>query len=326
LNLRRHRAELIVYVLGCALVPAGLFAYVAGHRALAAAFDDVVRFTAGRYASIQSVPFGYGGQNPPLKYLFPLVALLTLLTVARDWRGCFRDRVLWQCVAFAFAGFAGCFPRPDLAHIAFAVPLVCPLLACCLTRLGQPLRPVWWQYRYLVAAAAGIVIGLFAPSALYLLQLSQKALRAETVPTPRGSVAFFGQPGAPQLLGRIEATPSEDAYFFYPLLSMLPFLTAREQVSKYDVFVPGYTLPSQYQDACVSVMRHATWVVIDRRGTNSKVLKQVFPAMPDVEPQETKRFEQALDDGFELVAREGAFELRRRRDSINQTVCADIAE
>ena len=77
-NLRRHRAELIAYVLGCALVPAGLFAYLAGHHALAAAFDDVIRFTAQRYAPIQSVPFGFGGQNPPLKYLFPLAALLTV--------------------------------------------------------------------------------------------------------------------------------------------------------------------------------------------------------------------------------------------------------
>ena len=107
---------------------------------------------------------------------------------------------------------------------------------------------------------------------------------------------------------------------------MLPFLTAREQVSKYDVFMPGYTLPSQYQDACISVMRHASWVVIDRRWTDPNVLKQAFPAMRDAEPQETKRFEQALDGGFELVAQEGAFELRRRREGISDTVCAGIAE
>ena len=62
LNRRRHRAQLIAYVLGCALVPAGLLAYVIGHHALAAAFDDVIRFTVGRYAAIQSVPFGFGGQ------------------------------------------------------------------------------------------------------------------------------------------------------------------------------------------------------------------------------------------------------------------------
>jgi hypothetical protein len=145
------------------------------------------------------------------------------------------------------------------------------------------------------------------------------------VPTPRGDVAFFEQFGAPELLARIAATPSGDAYFFYPLLSMLSFLAAREQASKYDVFTPGYTLPSQYQDACISVMRHASWVVIDRRMTDPNIRKQMFPTLQDAEPQETKRFEQALDRGFELVA-PGPLELRRRRDGIGDALCAGIAE
>ena len=142
-----------------------------------------------------------------------------------------------------------------------------------MTRLTQRWRPAWWRYRYLVVVVAGVVIGLCATSVLYFLRISQEALRGEIVPTPRGSVALFGQPGVPELLARIAATPSGDAYFFYPYLPMLPFLAAREQVSKYDVFIPGYTLPSQYQDACISVMRHASWVVIDRRLTDPKVLK-----------------------------------------------------
>ena len=324
LNLRRHRAQLIAYVLGCALAPAGLLAYVVGHHALAAAFDDVIRFTAERYAPIQSVPFGYEGQNLPLQYLFQLAALLTLLVCARDWRTCLRDHLLWPCAAFALAGFVGCFPRPDIAHIGFAAPLACPLLACCMTRLTQRWRPAWWRYRYLVVVV--VVIGLCARPAVYFLRKSQAALRVEIVPTPRGGVAFFGAPGVPELLARIAATPSGDAYFFYPYLSILAFLTAREQVSKYDLFMPGYTLPSQYQDACISVMRHASWVVIDRRLTDPNVLKQMFPAIRDAEPQEKKRFEQALDGGFELVAQEGTFELRRRREGISDTVCAGIAE
>src|SRR5262249_28462420 len=82
LNLRRHRAELIVYVLGCSLAPVGMLSYVVGHDALAAAFDDVIRFPAEQYASIQSVPFGSGFGFGPLKYLFPLAALLTLLVCA----------------------------------------------------------------------------------------------------------------------------------------------------------------------------------------------------------------------------------------------------
>jgi hypothetical protein len=327
LSLRRHQAELIVYVLGCALAPIGLLAYVVEHHALSAAFDNVIRFTATRYTPMQRVPFGFGGEfgfggpNPPLKYLFPLAALLALLVCARDWRACLRDRLLWHCTAFGLAGFLGCFPRPDIAHIAFAAPLACPLLACCMTRLTQRWRPAWWRYRYVVAG-----IAFCAPSAIFFAWVSQVALHAEKLQMPRGSVAFFGPAGLTELLTRIVATPSGDAYFFYPLNSMLPFLTAREQVSKYDVFFPAYTLPSQYQDACISVMRHAVWVVIDRRGTDVKLLKQSFPAMGDAKPQEAKRFEQALDGGFELVTQEGVFELRRRREGISDTICAGITE
>jgi hypothetical protein len=325
LVLRRHRAELIIYVLACSLAPVGLLAYVAWHHALAAAFDDVILFAAVRYVPVQGVPFGSGVGNPFLVFLFPLAALLTLLVCARDWRTCLRDRVLFPCAAFALAGFVGCFPRPDITHIAFAAPLACPLLACCMTRLAQHWEPTWWRYRYLAAVVAGVVIGLFVFSGVYFLQVCQVALREKIVLTPRGSVRLIGSP-AQELLARIAQTPSGDSYFFYPYLSMLSFLSGREQVSKYDIFVPGYTLPSQYQDACISVMRHASWVVIDRRLTDPIVMKQLFPAIPDADPQTKRRFEQALDGGFELAAQEGTFELRHRREGIGDAVCADIAE
>jgi uncharacterized membrane protein YwzB len=83
------RRQLSAYVLGSALIPICLLVYVIGQGALAAAFDDVIVFTATRYWRIQSVPFGtfVAGENlRPLKYLFPLVALLTLITCVRDWR------------------------------------------------------------------------------------------------------------------------------------------------------------------------------------------------------------------------------------------------
>jgi len=253
------------------------------------------------------------------------VALLTFLVCVRNYSNCLRDGLLWSCAAFALAGFLGCFPRPNIAHIAFAAPLACPLLALSMTRLIQWWRPTWWRYRYLVVVVAGVVIGLCALSVLIFLQISQHALRAQILPTPRGGAAFF-EPGVDGLLPRIAATPSRDVYFFYPFASMLPFLTAREQVSKYDVFMPGYTLPSQYHDACLSVMQHASWVIIDRRWTDPTFLKRRFPAMRDAQPQETKRFEQVLDAGFELAALEGAFELRRRREGVNDSACAGIAD
>ena len=266
LNIRRYAVELIAYVIGCVLLPAGLFAYVVWTDALDAAFDDVMRFTAERYASIQGVPFGYfaDAQNRPLGYLFPLAAVLALVMYVTNWRTCVSDRLLQSCAAFSFAGLVGCFPRPDIVHIAFGAPLACPLLAYCTTYLTQE-----WHtpYRYMLAAA---VIGLCAPSAQSYWWILEKAVLAEFVPTPRGDVAFFGSAAkAPELLKQIAATPSGDAYFFYPYMPLLPFLTARAHVASYDIFMPGYTTPSQYYDACVSVMRYALWIVIDRRWTVS---------------------------------------------------------
>ena len=48
--------------------------------------------------------------------------------------------------------------------------------------------------------------------------------------------------------------------------------------------------------------------------------------MRELQPLDTKKFEQALETGFELVAQEEKlkFELRRRVRGIDDTVCADI--
>jgi hypothetical protein len=327
LNLRRHPAQLIAYGLGCALPPVGALAYLIRHDALAAAFQDVIVNTVERYTDVNHVPFGFGLSHPfdyPFEYLFPLAALLTLLVCILDWRAFLRDRLLWTCAAFGLAGFLGCFPRPNIHHIAAAAPLACPLLLRCISRLTR--WPAWRPHSYAVVVSASLVIGFCAPNVVYFAWLSKKALNEEIVPTPRGRVAFYKQPGAAELLALIATTPASDAYFFYPLDSMLSFLSAREQVSKYDLFLPEYTTPTQYQDTCMSVMRHASWVVIDRQMNDANLLKQSFPALRDAEPQEKRRFEQALNNGFKLVAQEGAFELRRRRSSLSDTLCSGIAK
>jgi len=317
---RRQRPKLIAYVLGSALIPICLLGYVIAQGTLAAAFDYVIVFTATRYVPIASVPFGYfmNDQNWPLKYLFPVVALLTLVVCIRDWRTSLHDRVFRTCVAFGLAGFIGCFPRPDMAHIAFATPLVCPLLAYCTNRIIASWPP---KYRYALAA---LVISLGIPSAFVFSYFAYTALREDLVATPRGRVTLFYE-GTQELMARIAAAPSSDRYFFYPHMPMLPFLTAREHVSKYDLFYPGWTTPSQYQEACISVLRNASWLVIDRT-RDLRRLRLSFPRMPDAAPPETKRFELALQSGFEFVARDGAFELRRRVKTADETLCAGIAE
>ena len=151
-------------------------------------------------------------------------------------------------------------------------------------------------------------------------------MEAKVVLTPRGGVSVFGYPGLPELLARIAATPATDGYLFYPYVPTLPFLTERQQVSAYDIFMPGYTRPSQYQNACLSAVRDATWVVIDRTWTDPDLLKHFFPAMRDANPPEKARFERALADGFALVARQGTFQLLHRRAGITDAIVPDICK
>ena len=79
---------LIVYLIGCALAPAGLVFYVGSTHALVPAFNDVIRFTAEQYSSIQWIPFTWGDspQRHPLVYVFPAAALLLAAMFLVGWR------------------------------------------------------------------------------------------------------------------------------------------------------------------------------------------------------------------------------------------------
>jgi hypothetical protein len=319
--MRRHRAALLSYVLACALVPVSLLLWLAWNHSLVAAFDDVILWTATRYASIQGLPYGHWAneRNAELLFVFPLAAVLALAVYVRDRQAGLRDPILAPGVAFGLAGFVGCYPRPDIFHIAFEIPLVCPLLAYCIIRLSET-----WRAAYR-AVAFGILAGLLARKLLLVLWIAQFTSSLAVTPTPRGGLAIFGLDGASQMLARISALPPGDRWFFYPFIPLMPFLSGREDVAKYDVLAPGYSLPSQYQETCASVIRHADWVVIDRLGTDPVELKYTFPMMRDPQPPESRAFEQVLDSGFEFVARDGRYELRHRREGVSDMVCGGVA-
>ena len=326
LNLREHKAQLSAYLFGCALAPAAILVYLLQHHTLVPAFDEVVRYTATHYTSINSVPWGFSPgvfYSRPLKYVFGIAALLMLAACAYDWRAALSSRRLRLCAAFALAGFLGCFPRPDITHISTALPLSLPLIAYSSTRLTQSWRPL---YRY---AAVAVLIGLYANSFLEFKVPVGQALRADVVSSPRGEVAVLGpftqKRGLSELLAAIAATPSGDAYLFYPYDAMLAFLAGREQVSKYDLFTPWYTTPDQYEETCRSVMRQASWIVIDRLWTEDwQTWKGTFPSMPDTKPRETLEFEQALDKSSEPVPNTHSLELRHRREDGTESVCDGI--
>jgi hypothetical protein len=319
---RRRRMQLAMFVLGGAVIPVCLVDYLVWHHTFTAAFDDVILFTAQQYAPIQMLPFGAraNAQNYPLMLLFPIAGVLWFLVCARDRPACLQDRRLWVATALGVAGFVGSFPRADVCHIAFNAPLILPLFALAVSRLAAQ----WSSWMRQVTVAFTIVF--CAPSVLAFASATEQAMSGgRTISTPRGEVTIFAPPGAADMLARVAALAPHDGYFFYPFMPAMPFLTAREHVARYDVFTPGYTLPSQYQEACLAALRDADWVVVDRRWMDPAYLRRVFPAMRNAQPHESRAFEEALDSAYSLVAQYETFELRHRRGGISDRVCADVA-
>lgn len=309
----------LAYVLAGLAVPVGLLLYIVVTGALGAAFYDIIVFPARQYRSLNAAPYGYfvSLQSYPLLLLFPAAALLALPAwrvpardSAGDSAGDSADRArLRTAAAFAVAGFVGCFPRPDAAHLGFAAPLALPLLVYALSRLTSGSLQ-----RYRVAAASLAVV-LCLPSVITFWVAAQRAVQAEPTPTARGAVAFLDNVApVAQVMAQIAARPADERFFFYPLMPLLPFLSGREQVSPYDVFTPGYTLPGQYRETCTAVMARASWVVLDRDWMDPDFLRRIFPALDDPQRPEAERFETALRQSFGLVMRAGAFELRRREE------------
>jgi hypothetical protein len=107
-------------------------------------------------------------------------------------------------------------------------------------------------------------------------------------------------------------------------MEMLPFLVAQRQASQYDLFVPNYTTPAQFRETCLSVLRHAKWIVIDRTWAENPRMLVGFLNGPS--PPEVHEFEQALNDNSEPVERFGMIEIRQRRQHVDEAVCAGISQ
>jgi hypothetical protein len=320
MNLRRRSAGLFPFVFGVAVVPACMLMYIIGQGALVHAFEDIIVFNATQYSAIQSLPFAslVDRQNLPLGVLYPVIVVMVIVVLFRNHRALFDDRLLQLCIGFGVAGFLGSYPRPDIVHIAFAAPLALPLLAYCTIQSTRG-----WPTTRLCLAVFAVTCFLLLSARAYYHQAAH-ALRRPDFVTPRGKVGVDGHEELQEVISYIAMTPTTDSYFFYPYMPLLPFLVGREQVSKYDLFMPSYTTAAQYQDACASVMSNATWVVIDRMWTDSAFLLSLFPGIPDAEPQERMAFERALTGGFELVLRMGSFELRRRKEVSDANLCEGI--
>ncbi len=319
----RARARVLDALAGMAVCPTAMVLYLAARGALAAAFDDAIRFPARHYAGIQAVPFGSFATalDAASVALFPLAFVLAGAVLAIERGATWREPRFRAALALAVVGLLGAYPRPDVAHLSFTLPLACPLFALAATdllgRLASRARPV----------VGTVLIGLCLAGVGYAItrriNLIIGPLRA--VPTARGLTVR--QPSQwtddfAALVAQVERIPPDDGVFFYPHLSMLPYLTARRHVAALDVMTPGYTTAAQFRETCVRVVSDARWVVMDRSWSDPRKFQYVFPAMRDPDPPEKRGFETALALAFEQVVHSSAFfEFRQRTGSASVVLC-----
>lgn len=348
-GMRRTRNKTPLWLLGCAVAPALCAAYLASQGALGAAVDDVFVFSVRRYTSIAWIAFGQGSslQSGPLVALFPVMLFVSLAVFAGEWRSAFegvrvprplgrahaaheapsgaaqvREPASAVHFAFALVALATCFPRPDVAHIAFSAPLGLPWLAFGVTRMTSWLGPRW-RHAGAIVVGAGCVLPLYAYALLLGDVTSRRPLRFE-----RGLVVLGDGAGPADLapaLDSLRAALPADGFLFYPYDPMLPFLTGRRHRAAHDVFTPGYTAPEQYEATCAEAIAGAEWLILDRLWMDPQHVKAIWPAVAEPHPAEKAAFEAALQAAYEPAVRFGRFEVMRRRHDAPTGLCDPIS-
>jgi hypothetical protein len=178
----------------------------------------------------------------------------------------------------------------------------------CATRLDIRVPPKLRFLRLIIPALVALPIVTFAiflhSNSLYPLAL-----------TVQGTVKLRNEAeSAVAMLNRLQSLAESDPIFFYPHLSIIPYLTNRVHSGPVDLFVPGYTTPVQYDEACRKGVSQARWVLWETR-RDSDAYRAGFPRMRDPAPPERVRRENAIRASSEIVGQYDGFELRRVEQS-----------
>jgi hypothetical protein len=318
---RRQRSLLGACVAAGFAAPLLCLAYIIMHGEFIPAYNDIVRFTLNDYSAIQKVSYGNGLRwFYPNRYLLPLDGALALAALSANARFHVRAPYFRVSVLFALAAFLGLYPRPDAAHLAFTAPLALPLMAYGATWLAAGWGPRWRR------VAFGLAVIWCMPGAVGGAYQGGKAMLAPTVVTAAGPVALLGEErnGGDAVFSFLASQPANAGFFFYPYMPLMSYLAERQQTGANDVFTPYYTTRDQYFASCMAVTAKAQWVVFDRSRMGIQAWRRLFPTMVPSTPDDTRAFEQAIEQNFTLTRRMGNFEIWRRTNSANDAACAAI--
>ena len=323
LTLPDRRRRLAWTLAGMTVAPAAAALYLARGGALQAAIDETLIFPSQRYGGIQAVPFGAFGSfaDAGMVVFLPVTLLLALVTLGTELRRRPEFRV---ALVLVFVAFVGAYPRPDVTHLTYVMPLATPMFALALSAV---LGALGARSRLAVSAAL-IALCVWHVGSSVIDRISMARRPRQEIATARGMVEryqdFWARDLAWLVAGLQEHTRAGDRFFFYPNMPLVPWLTARHHIARLDVMMPSYTTAEQFRDVCAQVMSEAQWIVIDLLWIDPANLLVVHPAMADPNPPEKQAFEAALMRGFGRIAISTYFEVRQRTAAAVPSLCDGV--
>ena len=224
-----RRRAIFGVVGGLAVFPIAVLVYLGVTGSIAPAFYDAIVFPARHYTEIEIVRFGaFTAPHHAAAVVFlPLTFVLTGTAAVLIGRELWQGALFRGALVLAVVALLGAFPRPDLAHINFVLPLACPLFALV---TGNLLRRLGRAVRFGVGVALIALVVVIIGYATHQKIVPFVAGQLRPVSTARG---VFLAPASPwieavaALIANIERTPATEPFFFYPYSPMLPYLTAR---------------------------------------------------------------------------------------------------
>jgi len=141
-----RRRAIASVVGGAAVFPLASLAYLGATGSMAAAFYDTIVFPLRHYGRIEGVTFGAFAETHqlPAVVFLQLTFLLAGLAAVLERQALWREPVFRGALALAVVAVPSVFPRPDVTHINFVLPLACPMFTLAtqrlLRRLERPTR------------------------------------------------------------------------------------------------------------------------------------------------------------------------------------------
>jgi 4-amino-4-deoxy-L-arabinose transferase-like glycosyltransferase len=204
-----------------------------------------------------------------LPAVLPVISVAGWIAVAVAGRARNENRMVIPYLVLCVAGFAAStYPRPDVMHLAWVVPLAYVMTGALIyhhipTRLGMPL---WWGF-------AGM-------AAVFLWYSGSRLVGEQRLLTPVGTVRI-GTRDKTEVQSLLDQVHAGAGLFVYPNKALLYFLTQTRNPTGVPFTMPGMGV--QVEEALKNLQNNPPeWILY--LDITMQEFQRVFPALRELDP------------------------------------------